>query len=70
VSVIRTYNVPDVSCDHCVAAINRELSQIDGVSKIDVDLEAKRVKIEADESVSDERIIEGIYEAGFDVAAS
>jgi len=68
--MLRTYHVPDVSCEHCVASINRELGQIEGVKKIDVDLQTKRVQVEVDESVSEEQIIAGLYEAGFDVAES
>lgn len=66
----RTYNVPEVHCDHCIAAINRELGQIDGVEDIQVDLETKIVTLQASDSVSEERIVEGLYEAGFDVAPS
>jgi len=64
----RIYSVPEVHCDHCIAAINRELGQIDGVEDIQVDLESKTVTVEAQDAVSDERIAEGLYEAGFDVA--
>ncbi|HLT20002.1 MAG TPA: heavy-metal-associated domain-containing protein [Thermomicrobiales bacterium] len=66
--MLKTYHVPDIHCDHCVASINRELGEIEGVGKIDVDLEAKLVQVEVDESVSEEQIIAGLYEAGFDVA--
>jgi len=64
----RTYSVPEVHCEHCVAAVNRELGQIEGIGDIQVDLEAKTVTVEAEPTVSDERIAEGLYEAGFDVA--
>jgi copper chaperone len=64
----RVYNVPDVSCDHCVSAITRELFQIDGVQNVQVDLQQKKVTVVSDETVADERIREGIDEAGFDIA--
>lgn len=64
----KTYRVPDVHCDHCVAAINQELRAIDGVDDVDVDLDAKTVKVKMQEQVSDEQIIAGLDEAGFDVA--
>lgn len=65
----RTYKVPEVHCEHCVAAINRELGQIEGIGRIDVDLEQKTVTVEVKEDVPDARIAEGLYEAGFDVDA-
>lgn len=66
----RIYNVPEVHCDHCVAAINRELREIDGVHEIQVDLDAKTVTVEVEANVPDEQILEGLYEAGFDVVES
>lgn len=64
----RVYSVPDVSCDHCVSAITRELAQIGGVQNVQVDLQQKKVTVVSDDTVADERIREGIDEAGFDIA--
>jgi copper chaperone len=64
----RVYAVPDVSCEHCVSAITKELTRIDGVEDVRVDLDAKTVAVRAAESVPEERIREGIDEAGFDIA--
>ncbi len=36
------YSVPDVSCNHCRAAITGEVEKLPGVASVDVDLEAKR----------------------------
>ncbi|MEZ4521828.1 MAG: heavy-metal-associated domain-containing protein [Thermomicrobiales bacterium] len=66
----RTYSVPEVHCDHCISAINRELGQIDGVGEIDVNLETKTVTVEAEDSVTDKQIADGLYEAGFDVESA
>ncbi|TVR71418.1 MAG: copper chaperone [Sphaerobacteraceae bacterium] len=65
----RTYTVPDVSCEHCVSAITKELTQINGVQVVNVDLETKKVTVVADDSVADQQIREGIDEAGFDISA-
>jgi copper chaperone len=64
----RVYRVPDVSCEHCVSAITKELTQIDGVKVVNVDLESKKVTVVADESVAEQQIRDGIDEAGFDIA--
>jgi len=66
----RTYTVPEVHCEHCVAAINRELGQIEGIGRIEVDLEQKIVTVEADDEVTDAEIAAGLYEAGFDVESA
>lgn len=66
----KTYSVPEVHCAHCVAAINRELGQIEGVAVMEVDLNAKTVTVEMAEIVTDEQIAEALYEAGFDVVTA
>lgn len=64
----RIYSVPDVNCQHCVSAISGELTQIDGVQDVQVDLQAKTVTVTASDSVAEEQIRAGIDEAGFDIA--
>lgn len=64
----KTYNVPDVSCEHCVAAVNRELRKIEGISDVDVDLDTKTVTVAMSDQVTDEQVIAGLDEAGYDVA--
>jgi len=66
--VERTYNVPDVSCEHCVNAIKGELGKIDGVSNVDVNLDTKLVTVQSSDSVSDADLRAGIEEAGYDIA--
>jgi copper chaperone CopZ len=62
-----TYSVPDMSCDHCRAAITAEIEQLAGVSTVDVDLDAKRVTV-AGEKLDDAAVRDAIDEAGYDVA--
>lgn len=66
--VERVYNVPDVSCEHCVNAIKGELSKISGVSSVDVNLDTKLVTVESSDAVSDAELRAGIEEAGYDIA--
>ena len=61
-----TFNVPDVSCQHCVNAITQEVSQIPGVRNVSVDINTKRVSVDAGEQVSQQQIVEAINEAGYD----
>lgn len=67
--VERTYRVPDVSCAHCVAAITKELTAIPGVERVNVDLETKLVTVAHTPAVAEQQILDGIEEAGYDVAA-
>jgi copper chaperone CopZ len=45
----RTFNVEGMSCDHCVHAITGEVTKVDGVSGVDVDLTAKTVTVSGGE---------------------
>lgn len=63
-----TYSVPGVSCAHCKQAIEGEVSQVQGVVSVDVDLEAKTVSVVA-EPLDEQAIVAAIDEAGYEVAA-
>lgn len=67
--VEKTFLVPDVSCEHCVRAITDELSQIDGVEQVKVDIPTKIVTVRASDAVADARIVAGLSEAGYEVAS-
>ncbi len=48
-----TLNVPDISCEHCERAITEALSPVEGVRDVKVDIPAKQVRVEYDETVVD-----------------
>ncbi len=58
-------SVPDISCEHCVNAITSEVSTVDGVEDVSVDLEAKQVTVVGGDFGS---IVAAVDEAGYDVA--
>jgi copper chaperone len=64
----RTYSVPGIHCGHCAAAIKEEVSSVEGVDGVDVDLDAKVVTIRG-HALSHEAVREAIVEAGYEVAA-
>lgn len=64
----RTYSVPGIHCGHCAVAIKDEVSGVEGVEGVDVDLDAKVVTIRG-HALSDEALREAIEEAGYEVAA-
>ncbi|NLV76560.1 MAG: heavy-metal-associated domain-containing protein [Tissierellia bacterium] len=58
--------IEGMSCNHCVMAVKNALSQIEGVSHVDVELNNNRAIVEG-EIIPDEIIKEKIEEAGYDV---
>ena len=41
----RTVKVENISCNHCVMTIERELGELNGVKSVDADPEAKTVTV-------------------------
>lgn len=59
------FNVPTISCQHCVNAITKEVQGVQGVQNVKVDLSTKRVSVQADQSVPTETLVAAINEAGY-----
>ena len=59
--------VPEMTCGHCEAAIQKEVSAVAGVSSVVVDLETKMVTVSGS-GIDHGSVIAAIDEAGFDVA--
>lgn len=59
--------LPDMSCGHCASTVTRTCKLVDPQAKVEVDSNAKTVKIESTE----ERQVfaEALAEAGYPVAA-
>ena len=65
-----TFLVPGMTCGHCKSAVTDELSKINGVTNVDVDLDSKKVTIESEAVVEWEVIVDAVDEAGFEAIAS
>lgn len=64
-----TLVVEGMSCDHCRVAITDEVSRVSGVDSVDVDLDAKLVRVAGTE-VDASAVIGAVDEAGYDAVAS
>ena len=66
----RTFNVPDMSCGHCKAAVEGELNKLSGVREANANIERGTVEVTYDEgTVTTEDLKGAIEEAGYTVAA-
>lgn len=59
--------VEGMSCNHCVHHVKEALSELEGVSSVDVDLAAKTAVLEASGEVPDQVIKSAIEDAGYEV---
>jgi copper chaperone len=61
--------VPDISCEHCVHAINGALAVLPGVETINTDIPTKTVRLRYDpKQVSMEKIEAVLDDIGYTVA--
>jgi copper chaperone len=62
-------NVPDISCHHCKMAIEKALAGVDGVSDVDVEVEAKTVGLHYDAACTGLDAVEQVMaDEGYPVA--
>ncbi len=64
----RALQVPNISCNHCVMAIQRELNELEGVSKVMGDPDKKQVTVEWSEPATLDRIKATLREINYPAA--
>jgi copper chaperone len=62
-----TYSVPAIHCAHCAMSIREEVSEVDGVEDVAVDLETKLVTVSG-RALDDAALRAAIEEAGYEAA--
>jgi copper chaperone len=62
------YLVPGMTCDHCKVAVTEEVTKVEGVAAVSVDLATKLVRIEG--GADHAALVAAIDEAGYDAVAA
>ena len=62
-----THQVEGMTCGHCVAAVQSEVSSIAGVTGVDVDLASGRVIVSSAAPLDPEAVRAAVEEAGYQV---
>ena len=62
----RTYTVAGMSCEHCVASVTEEVSEVAGVESVSVDLASGQVAVTGTD-IDDVAITAAVEEAGYEV---
>lgn len=61
------FNVPEMSCNHCKASIEKAIKGVDAAAEIDVDLDAKTVAVES--RITEAALVDAIKDAGYEAIA-
>jgi copper chaperone CopZ len=62
-----TYQVTGMTCGHCAQAVTTEVSAIDGVTDVQVDVASGKVEVTGD-GVTEEAVRAAVDEAGYALA--
>jgi copper chaperone len=60
------YVVQGMTCQHCVASVTEEVSEVAGVTGVDVDLGSGRVAVHG-AGVDEDAVVAAVSEAGYKV---
>lgn len=63
-----TLSVPDMTCGHCKASVEKALARVDPAAAVTVDLTARRVSVET--AAPAPALIAALAAAGFDARAA
>lgn len=63
-----SYVVTGMTCDHCVHAVTEEVSALDGVEDVAVDLDSGRLTVTSAAEIPYARVAAAVDEAGYALA--
>ncbi len=62
-----TYTVSGMTCGHCVMSVTEEVTEVAGVTAVDVDLASGRLTVTSDAPVDAALIRKAVTDAGYQV---
>ena len=65
-----TLQVPDISCNHCKMSIEGAVGELDGVAKVEVAIDERKVDVSFDSPTDITAVVAAIEAQGYEVAAS
>lgn len=65
--IMRTIKVKGMSCEHCVKAVVKALSEIEGVANVKVDLSKGEASFEESKPIDENVLRERIQKAGYEL---
>lgn len=64
-STTTEYAVTGMTCGHCEMSVREEVSEISGVTAIQVSAQTGRLVVSADDTIDDAAVIAAVEEAGY-----
>jgi copper chaperone len=67
-ATVGEYIVAGMVCEHCVSAVTQEVGGIDGVTEVQVDLAAGRVRVTSSGPLDAAAVRAAVDEAGYEIS--
>ncbi|MFS8097407.1 heavy-metal-associated domain-containing protein [Lentzea alba] len=64
------FTVSGMTCGHCVSSVTEEISQLDGVQNVAVELDSGKVTVTSAQPVAEDDVRAAVTEAGYTLVAS
>ena len=64
---MKTVKIKGMSCQHCVMAVTKALSAVDGITNVEVDLKTGVAKYEEEKPVDAAAVSTAVKKAGFEI---
>ncbi len=64
-----TYEVSGMTCEHCVRAVSEEVSKLEGVRNVEVELSSGQVTVTSTQPVDAQALAAAVDEAGYELVA-
>lgn len=65
--IMKKIFIEGMQCNHCKMSVEKALKEIDGVVEVTVNLEEKNAIVESNKPIDNQKIIDVIKDAGFEV---
>jgi copper chaperone CopZ len=59
------FQIPNISCGHCTAAVERELKELPGIVSVSADVDTKSAEVKWDSPATREQIIATLKEINY-----
>ena len=59
--------IEGMQCNHCKMSVEKALNELDGITKVEVNIESKKAIIEINKKIENNKIKEAIEKVGFTV---
>jgi len=63
-----TYTVSGMTCGHCVSSVTEEVTELAGVTDVQVDLASGQLVVTADQPLGTDAVRTAVEEAGYTLA--